>query len=714
MQRSFHTKLLLTGGILSLVTLLVKGQDTLPTTHGSGAQAKQRLVRPVFTTSGALSAGYEYGVIPFVVDTAYPVGFFKTEGNFSVQAYNIPVTVSYYYADIGTVTGLNNYFRVSFDERRFKQTLHDKAAAKRSLMQQELQVLHKEKQQAEQRLYYLRYLEANLPAPSAGVPPTQLQLPSAAAPATLSPSPQNPLDTLKTDAGTLAVNGDTLDSAISAYTGKVKMLQERIDRMSREINALNDPAHAMAQGYADAGRAQRFLYGIKKLELGLCYPSYSTFLVSGAPVRGVNMEYETSDLFFAFTQGTTISNLMFQPDPVKNRLQNFRNLYNFFDYSNMEAGRKITAVKLGYGKPSATHLHIGILYGQGNTSYQAVTDPAFVTNRLTEKNYAAELDGRYVINEQNTIDFVYGRSALQQEGMLYAEGERGFSSLLVPNHSNAALARFTSSIKKTATRITLTGRLVDPFFMSYGVGFLRPDNTRYEAKAEQQVSKKIKIAARYRREQDNLLSLYNINTTLQTIGTDVSMRISRHLFVRAGYNPVLQRVESNDNTIAFSNRNNISNVVLTWNPKSKRVQASINALYSYYNLDDGSGNNIYHNAGITNTVRFKSPFTNLVTINWFNAKATGVPGGNTVLATEELGYTGKKGYGFTAGAKLAMSEHTSLQAGYSAKTIIPVYGPFSLEACAEKLVIGDFYNTFDAERLKRFPYYTYIKLNCNW
>jgi CRISPR/Cas system-associated endonuclease Cas3-HD len=185
----------------------------------------------------------------------------------------------------------------------------------------------------------------------------------------------------------------------------------------------------------------------------------------------------------------------------------------------------------------------------------------------------------------------------------------------------------------------LTSRWVDPFFKSYGVGFMRADNFRYEVKAEQVITSKIKLTTLFRKEQDNLLSMYNYTTNLTTIGANLSIKISRNLTVRAGYNPVLQAVTTKDNSYSLNNRNNISNFVVTYNPHLKKINTSFNALYSYYNLTSAIQTNVFESINVNNTTMLKSGFRFLSSATWFHSSVLDTNGNNTLLIVEEVGYS---------------------------------------------------------------------------
>jgi hypothetical protein len=76
---------------------------------------------------GSITAGYDYGLLPFLVQVnPPPQGNFKTHGNFTIQAKSLPFNASFFYSSVGTISGLNNYFRIQFDAQRYQQHLKEK------------------------------------------------------------------------------------------------------------------------------------------------------------------------------------------------------------------------------------------------------------------------------------------------------------------------------------------------------------------------------------------------------------------------------------------------------------------------------------------------------------------------------------------------------------------------------------------------------------
>jgi len=715
------------------------GSDDPQKKQGSGSSTR---------SSGSISAGYDYGVIPLAANAVYPMGYYKTEGNFGLDLLTLPFNFNFFYADLNNVTGLNNYFRIAFDSRKYHERLNEQLQSKEKEEQGQLNDLYKERQEAQKQLNYLKSMKSfngsnmfqnslrkgdgfssaladSLKKDSLTRSLSMPQTDSLNIKEISSSYEKKYMDSLKKDTAN-AAQADTSNSAkkytenIDSLNAKIKKYESLIktcnDNINREITRLNVLKNANKSGSSDpyGNSGGSLLSSLKKFEVGLCYPDYSTFLINGTALKGINVEMENKDNFLAFSAGKTTNNLLFTNNAVQNTLQNARNLYNFFDFNNVDQNRSVIAVKAGFGKKDSSHLHIGLLYGIGKTSYFPDSLQSQVVPAQNEKNYVGELDGKLILNSSHKFDLVYGKSSTQQNSEQLTDAEKGFNAMLSRDHTNAVLLRYTLNIHKSRTRLVLTGRRIDTFFNSYGLGYMRPDNYRYEIRLDQELSGKLKFNIFYRKESDNLLSLYSMTTSLQTFGTNITWKLNRRLTIKAGYTPVLQKINSSDNTIHLTNMNNISNFLVSYSPKLAGMSTSFNALYNYYNVATDTSTLKFQNLNFSNVSQFKNGIRNTVSVSLFYSGNPDTTIGNSVIYTDEIGYSFNNNTSFTAGIKLADDRQYKNQIGYSAKLHTKLYRKFSCELFAEKIVIGDFYNNYNLAQIQKFPYFCSSKIIYNW
>jgi hypothetical protein len=694
---------------------------------------------------GSVSMGYDYGIIPFTTNMKIPEGFYSTTGTAGFKVLGFPIDVSFYYSTIKSVSGLNNYFKISYDVNQYKENLKNDVNGKIKIYTKNLDSLTRGKQTAEQRKLYMESMSGSIDTQISSEQYLNYKgmysIPEVPDTGGLSPSfdfqipdsiknkekinegemPDSKTHLLKTKNDSieyyknLLKKSDSLKSMVSEYENKINGFTEEIDKVKKiidELKNIQNPNPSMVTSNDHISKYKQMLFTVKTFEIGMCYPNYSTFLVKGATVNGINVEVEKPYLYYAFTYGKTINTLMMNNNILQNSMQKITNMLDFFDFNDVSTSRRITVFKIGYGKKDATHIHAGVLYGSGLTSYMEDVSEFNVTQNK-ERNYVIELEGRWAINSNNTIDLVYGKSSVQQADQSFSTYEKGFYGVFQKVRSNAALAAYKTSIKRTKTKMTFTSRWIDPFFKSYGVGFLRADNFRYEIKAEQPISKKIKLTGSYRKGEDNLLSLYNYKSTIRTIGAKISIKFTRCWSMQLGYNPILQKIRTAEN-INIINRNNITTGVITYTPKAKKFTSVFNLLYSYYSISDSVRNNIFRNINFTGSSQISKSFNNYASAGWLYANSTDSINTNTLLFADEISYTLFKRAELSVIGKYAITPGTVGQPGYGIKIDVPLINRLSAEGSFERIVFGDFYSCYDAKQLKKFPYYSYVKLIYTW
>jgi hypothetical protein len=443
--------------------------------------------------------------------------------------------------------------------------------------------------------------------------------------------------------------------------------------------------------------------------MGLCNPSYSLFLVSNAPLKGINFEYATKEHFFAVTYGTTINTLFYNPNTLQGQIQGVRNFYNFFDYNQLSNGRKVLAVKGGKGQKDGTHLFIGMLLGKGKIDYLTISDPKYGKK---ESNVVLEVDGKYKFNEALSTEIILGKSSLQTEDISIEQLKKSFNEIFSSYRSNAFQIKVNYDIFKTKTKLQGTVRLIDPYFKSFGVTFLRSDNIRYELKADQTITKNIRYTVAYRREQDNLLGLINIQNTFTTISNSLSWKFKKGITVRLNYAPLIRTMISGTDVIR--DRNSISTAVVSYVPKMKYIHASYNVLYSQYRITSDSGNIHFDNLSYSHQFQFENGFKTGMNASWFKNTLKDTLNNNTYLAVVDMGYTTEEQNSFTIGGKMAYKPGIPNEYGFLAKVTLKIYKTIFLETEAEKMLIGDYYNNLIDSKIRQFPYYLSSKVIINF
>lgn len=728
---------------------------------------------------GTISAGYDYGVLPFAAGNNYPSGGYRTEGNVAFLLLNVPLELTYYYTDVKNTIGLNNYFRISYDASRYKDQLSEKLNVKNKLKSEQLGKLQLQQQGVMQKIEYLNLLNqstnykfpdndrfknkylggsskyipkdsfTNFPNPS--VSPVSIDtsklfnqylktdsltnnysrdyskyLPKDSLSNFSNPSVKPvSIDTsklinqyFKTDSlknsNDYMRKKDSISNELNAYKAKYDSINDMINKVKKEIDQINNIQKTTGT-YTNPylSKIQNILSGIQKFEIGLCHPSYSTFLVNNIPLKGINFEYAKNNKFLAFTYGTTINNLLYNPNTIQGKLQGARNLYNYFDFGNLTVGRKVLSLKGGIGAKDDSHLYVGFLLGKGRSDYMQMHLPDnSSTTYSKESNLVLELDGKYKFSDQLSVDVILGKSSIKEEDISMEQIKKSVNEIFSNYRSYAFLTRINVAIRKTKTKFTFTTRWIDPYFKSFGIGFIRSDNFRYEIKAEQQITKKIKYTIAYRREEDNLLKLYNYKNTLQSINNSLNLKLNRQLNLRLIYTPLFRELRTPSTVI--KDRNTISTVILSYTPKPKVVTSQFNLLYSKYIISGDSSNINFENFTYTHQFTFKKGFKTDLNVTWFKNNLKDTLGNDTYLAVLGIGYVAQNKNSFTIAGKMAYKNKIEPQYGFVVKTNIKLYKGLSWEAQVEKIIIGDYYSSFMVEKIQQFPYYCSTRLVLNF
>lgn len=690
-------------------------------------------LRQVFP-HGTISIGEDYGFLPYTVNMPAPSSAFRTEGSLGLSAFNIPLEVTWFYSSQKNLIGLNNYFRISYDADAYKDKLNTSLLSDINSYKSQIGDLTAQRQQLMQKMAYTDYLANTTPdkwpsqglskTDSAGINTSAIPIDSSAIGHQLQstssfPVPDSSVTSAKADSSIYGykLNQHKSDSVRALYD----QYKTQYDQVNDSINHIKGRVHAM-EGIMNGGynaylqsspyfsKAQNFLSGIKKLEVGLCYPNYSTFLVNNVPVRGLNFEYSKNDRFLAFTYGTTVSTLLYSNRNVEGFLQGVRNSYNYFDFNNLAAGRKILAAKFGVGPKDGNHAHVGFLIGRGQTSYLqlAPEDPEVKTR---ESNLVLEADVKYKFSKFLGLDLILGKSSISNQDLSYETIRGAMQEVFSDFRSYALLTRINSSIPRTNSNLSFTFRWVDPFFKSYGIGFIRSDNMRYELKLDQSLGRKLRYTGMFRYEEDNLLKLINYQNTFYSINNTLSYKVKRGLMLRISYTPLFRTLRSDNYTI--SNRNSISTAVLTFSPRTKKTVIQFNALYNYYLVTADTQQINFKNFAYAHQIVFKNGLKTSLNLSWFNNNLRDSSSNNAYLGVLDLGYQFKNGSTCSIAGKAAYKEG-QLYPGFILRTSLKIHKSIYWENNVEKFIVGDLFNGYDLENLKKFPYYCNTRLIFNF
>jgi hypothetical protein len=423
---------------------------------------------------------------------------------------------------------------------------------------------------------------------------------------------------------------------------------------------------------------------VDKLDIGYAYPSYSTFLINGIGVNGINIESTYKKWYMALSYGTSKDSRLCST----NNQYFLQKFYDFFDSNNLKDGKSLTTIKVGIGEKEESHFYVGFLYGYGSQSPLYFNYSPGINQPPKEKNYVIELDGKIRLSKCSSVDILFGKSVVSDEEARINH-ENLISNLFNFNkRTNALLLKFNSYIKLTKTKITLSAKWIDPFFNSFGIGYMKSDVFSYDIKADQPISRKIKVSCFYRSNQNNLLNISLAKCSYKSIGLSLSYKINRHISLKGMFDPIFQKIEIPENNKNLKFKSYLSNAIVSINTTKGKVKSLLNFIFNFYNFYNGTRPNEYYSIDLSHSLHFKW-FSNEI-MGEMNKISTDTVYGNNIIIKDDLGFLINKST-LVFGIKWGYSNLSKDQFGYRFKFTIPLYKKMLLEMGGEKLLRGEYY-----------------------
>ncbi len=675
---------------------------------------------------GSLSNQFDYGAIPYyMASSSLPAGLFKSNGDFKIKLGKIPLKADYFYANPKSISGLTNYYTIGFDVEEFQKMRNSGYLEKSRKMRDKVDSLEYEKQKLNQKLSLIQMLKSNqekyrMDKNSLPQYPNVSQI----QPNAISDFPTDSLKFLKIDTLNIPLN-DSLrkqlipeDSLRSPYAGidtsaaQIRNLQKQVGEIERlstlykkQINIVEFPESDVSPGSAFPQTGfSKLLEGFKKLEVGMCYPNYSTFMINQMAIKGVNTKYSTKNLFVNASYGKSVINYSVQStaNPLLNQIQG---LSTFFDWNKNPDEKNIGSAKIGFGKENGTYLGIGGLFGKGTTSPYSTE---------IKKNYVFELDGRWIYKFVN-FEGAVAKSYIVENTKINSESE-SFATKQPTNWSKSYQCKLFGVLPKVNTKFSFLYRVVEPYFKSFGVGFMRSDVLRWESKLEQPLGKLVKVGFNYRRDEDNLKKLHSYKTVLENFTYSFKLKLfKRKMDIVLNYTEIVQNTKDILLDQHFGIKSNIKTAVITYTYKRKKLISTNTLMANVYTLKNEHQQNQLQNYSLNSFNQYKKwQLNSLNAYNQSNIKDS-LNYTNAINNMLEIGYQISDKMKMIAGGKHAFQTTIKTsQFGYSASLSYVLHKLSSIELKIEKLVIGDFVNTLNYSSIQQFPYYGYLKITSSF
>lgn len=660
-----------------------------------------------------ISAGYHYGFIQgYTFDDAFPDQLFLTEGQAGINLFKLPFQVEYRYATIRVPYGLNNYFRIKFDLEKYKQNLEQKKQKIKSIRKINTDSLLLKRQDLTKKLIYRQYklnelvrlnkdsLYALVPDTSLLIQYANLQIPAGKLPDSL----QLP-DTLNYD-----WKNNKLTDSLSQLAHQYYALREKMNMVNTAIDSINHLNAAFTKldsiNADPKSRLQNELNKYKKpafvpnsFELGTCFPNNSYLMYGTLPVNGVFTDFEYKGVYVSLLYGEVINNFLFASTFFERQLLSTQNVTNFFDFGNTNRGRKITAVKIGKGRFNENHVHLGFLTGLGLKNYGDTALINDVNLQPKESNAVVEVTSRYTFKRQQ-FEFALAKSLLEEH-----HSGKLFSTLTnFNNYSLAGFASWSTSFFKERTKLKVLVKHLQPYYRSFGMGFVNGDYLRVNVKLDHKLTKKLSIGGFVKNDIDNLYNLVSFTNNILNYGFTTGIRIGRSLNIRATYNPIIQRITDNETGFDRRFNNYLYNGSVSWNKRINKTNFQSVLTYNYFEINDITGKkNNFQNLVWSNSIMCRR-LTITLTSNYFSTNIIDSLAKNNFMNSLMLSWPVKKVM-FKAGVKYFSNLAGTEDYGAMIGCTIPISKLFAINLEGQKFVVGDYFLSNNLVPGDKVPYY---------
>jgi predicted nucleic acid-binding Zn-ribbon protein len=674
--------------------------------------------------------GYDIGQLPnyTINGSENPMQLGYTEGMISNAIFDIPIMLSWKYATIKNPVGVNNYVRVSLDAEKIKSYRSISKDKITEGIQAQGEELQQYKNKINGKLGYVEVLKQQLllriESEKSKLSEQQISLDNIELPDSVSA-----IDSTNAKIDKAQQKKLQIQDSINQVRAKYAEMQEQITKRKQQIEDLQQKV-AELQVYIDKiygtyqaidsmqnklGSQKDFLLNeieenalkqvkswgyLKKMDIGLAYPKTSALTKNTMPIKGVDFEFQKGKWLYGLTAGETMNNLMVTNNALQNSLQNTSNLFNQFDFQSIKNKRLIAITKFGKGEKEKNHTHFTLRY----------MNKAIITGEYTADSTLAnpaavsfEIDSRWIpkFSKSTAFDIVYGKTSAPS---LASDTLRQspFTSLFSTYRSNTALLRFTQQIPGIRSSFSAQMRYLDAYADMASLGVLQPNNMRVELQSKHEITSGTKIGFNYRTDQNNVNHEADTTRKIDVFGMSLNSAWKNKLNVNGQFNVLNQRLNSTIEKI--NTLNYMSSISLSANITSFGFRQIVSSQWNAYKITALNGLTQLIHADFRHQLALKKGSQSL-SISYFSSQFPNeLQKSQTWMIQEVFDYT-FKAYTFSLGAKGANSSNYGMQFGGHLAFSCPFTKELKFSLRAEKLILGDFYSTYNEVSFSRFPYY---------
>lgn len=660
--------------------------------------------------NGRLSATDEFGLLTTYVNlhSTSPMHVFRTEGDLNLPLLGLPLQMSFRYSTFQNPIGVNNYVRLHFDPSMAKQLALSKKNETLQKMNEAQSTIENQQKNAQGKLgmaeVYILQQKEQLSNSSAWkeLIETQLKEIDVQIDHETSDSLRHQLELQK---DSLEHKTELLEQQLTSYQerlNKLKTLYEKLMAMYQLMLATKQEIEEKKNALQSLNTNDFAKTKLTKMDVGLCYPSFSGLSTNVTPMKGFQTEFTKGHWYYSIAGGVTLNNLMVSTNVIDNKLVNAQNFFNQFDYQNIKDQNWMSFIKTGYGDKEGSHAYVGFRYLTNNVK-SGIND----TLKIPGAGIEFDLQWKPLLHPNMKLSFIYGKTSVRNS-LLDSTKYNPFSSLFSSARSNAALLTFTQKIPQLNSEIKWSTRWIDPFADNRNFGIVQANNFRLELKTMTKLNSVLSFGLNVRRDQNNLMNTLDTTIYLSYYGCTVESQLFKHfhLSLNAAYLAQLSNIHNAPNQ---SRGNYIGSIQLTSPFELLNIPNVFQFVFSDYYITDQVSSGLFRSVQSSLNTKLKNG-SNKFSLSYFEMNDPQLLMGHSTVISNDFTQTKRK-VQWTAGMKYALNTQVGSTIGGKIEIKYELSKSLQLSFRAEKMVFGDFYQYYNQARFERFPYVFCSKIN---
>lgn len=491
--------------IVLFITLCSLVSNSQITADSATTSNETKVIERINLTSGEVALGSSYGGLELVNSSLYSKPYLFTQGRFGVNVFQLPVSINFYYSELGFKGGRANSFTIQFDASRYYRNRNLKLQRKEEFLGNRIDSLETAQTHIGQELVY------NSWKPDSKIPEFSYTSPDILDSTNLN---QLPIDSLKLEHS----NQVRRDSLARCY----QTISESIIKAKEELNRVKDLRNSSLQ-IGTSGKQLFRKQQIKQLKLGNCVPSFSPLTLEGTRIQGIAFTTESSKLHLDIAGGWIARQQPGVLNPAdQNPLSNWRR-------NMLNRDGSIYYARVGYGRQKGSHIYISGFRGKDEML------SGFATDQRERESTNIELEGQWAGTSQ-VLSF---RAAQMVNQPNLVNADLNESSTTNTGDISAFALSHSMQLEKLATTTELSAQWIGSQYYSVGSPFLQSDNASIRGRVSNKKKRWFQPGVIVSYSYNDVRNLSPYGSTIRSTGVEVISQPLSKLILTGSYAPTL-------------------------------------------------------------------------------------------------------------------------------------------------------------------------------